>query len=52
MKHLLQRIDKIAVDRRINEITTKAMEEMIKKYPQEENPVFTKEMMGYLIFSA
>jgi hypothetical protein len=47
MKYLLQRIDKIIVERRINEITTKAMEEMAEKYPQEENPVFTEEMIRF-----
>ncbi|GMB08099.1 HNH endonuclease [Thermolongibacillus altinsuensis] len=47
MTLLFQRIDKVITDRRIHEITTKAMEEMRKKYPQEENPVFTKEMIAY-----
>lgn len=48
MKHLFQRIDKIMVDKRISEITTNAMKEMSEKYPQEEHPVFTEEMIGFL----
>ncbi|MFB4472749.1 HNH endonuclease [Virgibacillus sp. SK37] len=48
LKSLLQRIDKITVDRRISEITNKAMEEMIKRYPQEDNPYFTEEMIAFL----
>ncbi|WP_170158511.1 hypothetical protein [Aquisalibacillus elongatus] len=48
MKYLLQRIDKIVIDRRINEITTNAMKEMNEKYPQKENPVFTQEMISFL----
>lgn len=48
MRHLLQRIDKIISDKRISEITTNAIEEMFEKYPQEENPVFTEEMVGFL----
>lgn len=48
MKHLLQRVDKIIVDKRINEITTNAMKEMTEKYPQEENPYITKEMCAFL----
>lgn len=48
MKHLLQRVDKISSGKRINEITTNAMNEMIEKYPQEENPYFTEEMIGFL----
>jgi hypothetical protein len=48
MKHLLQRVDKIIVDKRISEITTNAIKEMSEKYPQEEDPVFTEDMFGFL----
>ncbi|CAH0347773.1 HNH endonuclease [Bacillus sp. CECT 9360] len=48
MRILFQRIDTVSTDRRIHEITTKAMEEMSKRFPQQENPVFTKEMLAYL----
>lgn len=47
MNHLLQRIDKIMVDKRISKITTNAIDEMNKKYPQEENPYITEEMCGF-----
>lgn len=48
MNHLLQRVDKIMVDKRISKITTNAIEEMNEKYPKEENPYFTKEMIVFL----
>ncbi|MCY8489352.1 HNH endonuclease [Bacillus atrophaeus] len=48
MKHILQRVDKIIVNKRISDITTNAIKEMNEKYPQEENPVFTKEMSRFL----
>lgn len=48
MRQLLQRIDNVFFDKRINEITTKAMREMSEKYSQKENPVFTNEMIHFL----
>jgi HNH endonuclease len=48
MRQLLQRVDKIIVAKRINEITTNAIEEMLKKFPREENQGFTKEMSSFL----
>ncbi|MED4129464.1 hypothetical protein [Shouchella miscanthi] len=48
MKSLLQRVDKIMVDKRINEIITDAFEKLYKKYPVEENQFITKEMISFL----
>lgn len=48
MKHLLQRVNKIIVSKRINEITTSFIKEMNGKYPQDENSYITKEMCAFL----
>lgn len=48
MRFLFQQIDKVVVSRKIHEITDSAMKEMCEKYPQEHNPFFTKEMLGFL----
>ncbi|MFJ7371542.1 HNH endonuclease [Lysinibacillus sp. NPDC098008] len=45
---LMMKIDKIMVDRKINEITTAAMAKMLEKYPQETNPYFTSEMLSFI----
>lgn len=47
MKHLLQRVDKISVANRIEEVTSNAMKETIEKYSPEENPYFTNEMISF-----
>ncbi|MGO0258240.1 HNH endonuclease [Priestia aryabhattai] len=48
IQFLFQRIDNVNSSKKISDITDKAMEETIKKYPPEQNPVFTKEMTSYL----
>jgi hypothetical protein len=48
MRILFQRVDKLSTDRRIHEITTKAMEEVTKRYSPEKYPEFTKEMYALL----
>ncbi|MCM2535160.1 HNH endonuclease [Neobacillus pocheonensis] len=48
MMILLKKIDELTTSRRINEISTKAIEELQKKYPKEKNPVFTEEMSRFL----
>ena len=47
MRFLFQQIDNVIVSRKIHEVTESAMEEMKEKYPQEENPFFTKEMISF-----
>lgn len=47
MKLLFQRIDKASVSRRINTITQIAMDEMTDKYPQDQYPEFTEEMISF-----
>jgi hypothetical protein len=45
---LFQQIDNVMVNKRIHEITQSAMDEMMKKYPKEENPVMSSEMISFL----
>lgn len=47
VSYLMQKIDGLMVSRRIHSITTSAMEKMVKKYPQEEHPYFTSEMISF-----
>lgn len=46
VSHLLQRIDKVKVSRRISEITSTAMEVVKSKYPESEYEYFTPEMIN------
>lgn len=44
VSHLLQRLDKVKVSRRISEITSTAMEVVKSRYPESEYEYFTPEM--------
>ncbi|QJC95408.1 HNH endonuclease [Bacillus mojavensis] len=46
LNYLFQQIRDVNVNRKIHEITTSSMEELIQKFPQEENPEFTEEMIN------
>lgn len=46
VSHLLQRIDKVKVSRRISEITSAAMEVVKSRYPESEYEYFTPEMIN------
>lgn len=46
LRYLFQQIRDVNVSRKIHEITTFSMDELIQKFPQEENPYFTEEMIN------
>lgn len=48
VSYLMRKIDGLMVSRRINDITTSAMDKMLKRYPQEDYPYFTSEMLNFL----